>query len=274
MNVCLIGVNVGVGSRLFKLYGWTITGVGVIALAGGGVAYYEVSRAHRVEIQREKDLRRRAEEQAREERELRIKYEKFLENAVGERRAAEVVLLDQNRSADGRLISRLKFLEYSAHGQAMKPRTITVEGNEVYFDALILQFSPEAVQEGKAQSLYLFRRVFTDKTRPDEGIQLFNPKAGIPDNLRSDEIPVASQLSLWREFQRCIEDPAYAETKNVRAVFGQAVYKRPRKNHLYRLHIQNNGGLIIEEKPFPAIFKNLGAEADSAENGERLGQAQ
>lgn len=191
---------------------------------------------------------------------MKDEYETYLTNLLGERRAAEVRVLAQDRDEDGRTWTKLKFLEYGADGSAMAPKVFTVPGVEVYFDALVMQFQADRVKEGKAKSLYLFRRVFTDKTRPDMGCKIFefDDSPDVPQNYAKAELPIEPQREVWERFQKCIADKAYAEALGVRTVFGQATYKTLRKNHLYVLTIQDNGGLIIEEKPFAAILRDEG----------------
>ena len=188
---------------------------------------------------------------------MKAKYEKHLTNLLGERRAAEVLVLAQDQDAEGKTLTKVKFLEYSVDGQPMEAKTFTVAGDVVYFDALVMQFKPERVKEGQAKSLYLFRRVFTDQTRPDMGYKIFEPDDSltVPSGYEDEEVPMEAQREVWAHFARCIADPAYAEEQGVRTIFGQANYKRVRKGYVYTLTIQDNGGLIIEEKPAPTIFQ-------------------
>ena len=211
----------------------------------------------------------RKERQAKEEAEARLKktqakmaamekqYKTYLSNLLGERRAAEVIVLAQDRDEDGRLWTKLKFMEYGVDGNPMAPKVFTMPGDEVYFDALVMQFDAEKVEKGKAKSLYLFRRVFTDKTRPDMGGKIFefDGEPDVPRNYEAEEVPIEAQREVWARFQRCIADKAYAEEQGVRTIFGQATYKTLRKDNIYTLKIQDNGGLILEERGMPAILR-------------------
>ncbi len=238
----------------------------LLAIFGGiGIASVAVimqGQSARALMQKEREARQAAEQQLTKTKakmaKMKTEYEKYLTNLLGERRAAEVIVLAQDRDKDGRLWTKIKFMEYAADGTPMDAKTFTVRGDEVYFDALVMQFTPEAVKEGKAKSLYLFRRVFTDKTRPDMGAKVFdldeaNP---VPKNYEKAEVPIEAQRAVWERFRKCMADPEYAASQGVRSIFGQATYKTLRKNKLYTLTIQDNGGLIIEEKPLPKILQD------------------
>ena len=198
----------------------------------------------------------RKERKARQEAEAKAAlYETHLTNILGERRAAEVVVEEQTTDQDGRLWTKLKFMEYGADGNPMEPKVFTVPGSEVYFDALGMQFTAEQVKAGKTKSLYLFRRVFTDETRPDMGARIFEVDDDVPGNYESAEVPADTQRQVWARFQRWIADEEYAKSQGVRTIFGQATYRALRKGRMYRLTIQDNGGLIIEDQPLPKILR-------------------
>ena len=193
-------------------------------------------------------------------RQTKAKYERYMANLVGSQRAAEVIVEDQTQDEDGQIWTKIKFLEYSVDGQPLEPvKVFTVPGNVVYFDALVMRYTPEQVQEGKAKSLYLFRRVFTDETRPDMGYKLFDAdeEASPPKNLQADteEIPIQAQQQVWARFQKCLSDPEHAKEQGVDTMYGEAVYDTLRKGYLYTLNIQNNGGLELRKKQLSSVLR-------------------
>ena len=191
---------------------------------------------------------------------MKTRYETYVANLLGKQRAAEIVVEEQTRDDDGQLWTKVKFLEYSVNGQPLEPvKVFTLPGDVVYFDALVMRFVPEQVREGKAKSLYLFRRVFTDETRPDMGYKLFDidDPASLPKNYQADaeEIPIEAQQQVWSRFQKCLADPAYAKEQGVETIYGEAVYDTLRKDFLYTLSIQNNGGLELKKSPVKPILR-------------------
>ena len=43
-----------------------------------------------------------------------------------------------------------------------------IEGDIIHFDSLIVKFDEQSVIDGNERALYLWRRVYSDKMRPDE----------------------------------------------------------------------------------------------------------
>lgn len=189
------------------------------------------------------------------ERQLRIKYENYLVSVLGERRAAEVTVLDSGTDKDGTPWRKIRFVEFGSDGKPLQTREVTIKGDEIYFDAMVMVFQPESVEEGKTKSLYLFRRIFSNVIPPEKGVSLFSQEMEALTKLDNPELCRAARR-VWREFQRCLQDREYRQRKGVRTIFGQAVYQKLRKGYLYTLLIQNNGGIIMEERPIPEVFKS------------------
>jgi hypothetical protein len=222
----------------------------LLAIVGGGaflVVNYKMGTRAKLEAMRK---------QLEEERRNLQMARRHIVNLLGERRAAEVVVLERTVDEAGEAQLRLKFLEYASGGKALPAQTLVVSGEDVYFDAAVVLFEPKDVMEGKRSSLYVFHRVFTDKTRPDSGLELSRlDSQEIPPAYRAEDIPLAAQQKAWDEVRRLLEDENFRARRGVRAVFGQAVHKKLEQNVIYTLSIQDNGGLLIEEKPFPEILK-------------------
>ena len=81
---------------------------------------------------------------------------------------------DQGRAwRRGACETRLRFSELDSQGDLIgEPRELTLEGDEVYVDALVIKFDDTFVIAGdalKGKALLLFRRIFSDRRRPAEG---------------------------------------------------------------------------------------------------------
>src|SRR5437867_12441248 len=87
-------------------------------------------------------------------------------------RRARLVVLDQARGPEG-LRSRVRFTELNAQGDSVgEPRELSLDGDEIYVDALVIKFEDTFVTAGdvlKGKALLLFRRIFTDRGRPADG---------------------------------------------------------------------------------------------------------
>jgi hypothetical protein len=178
-------------------------------------------------------------------------YERYLHNLLGERRVAEVCVLDQQRLTEEPVRTTVRFQEFRQNGQPLSPLIVTLPGEEIYVDAFVTLFESDAVKGGRAKSLYLFRRIFTEQMAPQVGFPLYRsegPGDGIPQSYVRQDIDRTAQQRVWGDLWRLIEDVAYAETQRVRTTFGQAVYAKMQTGQCYSLTIQHNGGLLLHAR--------------------------
>ncbi len=208
---------------------------GFLAAAVGGVAWL----VHRYGS-REEEIRRLHE---------------VVDRLEAERRIADISDVEAVRDPyAGESLVRFRFQEYGPDGTALPPRTFTVAGREVYFDALVIQFDREHVKAGdvlRGKSLLLYRRVFGDRQRPADGVPI--------DPAAPDGVPAAYRLSpgaagafgreLWADFWSLAADPARAAAAGVRVAQGEAVYARLEPGRSYRLTIDHAGGVLIRARP-------------------------
>jgi hypothetical protein len=176
-------------------------------------------------------------------------YERYLHNLLGERRVAEVCVLEQQRPADEPVRTTLRFQEFRQNGQPLSPLLITLPGEEIYVDAFVTIYEADAVKRGGAKSLYLFRRIFTEQIAPQLGFPLYRSEVsgdGIPQSYVHQDVDRVVQQRVWADLWRVIEDDAYADTQRVRTKFGQAVYAKMRSGQCYTLTLQHHGGLLLQ----------------------------
>lgn len=175
-------------------------------------------------------------------------------------RVAQVVVTDQEvNEQSGLLETTIKFAELDRQGEALPPRTFTVEGDVIYFDALVIKFDRDYVERGEAlrgKSLHLFRRIFGEHQPPERGFPIDGSprEGGVPDPYRVDGEANDFEVELWKDFWSYAVDPAAAREKGVRVVQGEAVYTRFVEQNLYTLTLDHDGGLNIEIEPIPRIL--------------------
>ena len=178
----------------------------------------------------------------------KTRYEHYLQNLLGEQRAAEVCVSTRERVAGQVPRTTLRFQEFRQDGRALLPLSVTLPGEEIYIDALVTVFESDAVRSGEARSLYLFRRIFTERVAPQDGYLLYRDSGssdGLPEPYVDRTMERSVQLRVWHHLWRLIDDPAYAEAHRVRTHFGQAVYARMEPGRCYRVTLQNHGGLLL-----------------------------
>jgi hypothetical protein len=155
---------------------------------------------------------------------------------------------------DGVLWTRVRFIETARDNPSKEilTREYNIEGDIVHFDALIVKFDNRYVADGKGRALYLWRRVYGEKTAPASAEPIEEPGA---EPKRYDEL--LAKLSLrdrklfWTEIWNLSNDPNRLKAAGVQAVYGNDVYTRLAPNLLYVFKIGNAGQFYVEAVPAP-----------------------
>src|SRR5215470_3511498 len=160
-------------------------------------------------------------------------------------RRARLVVLDQTIVPGGHPRTRVRFSELDGQGE---PRELVLEGDEVYVDALVIKFEDTSVMGGdalKGKALLLFRRIFTDRRRPAEG-EVLDREGQMPQSYAAERAPTAFERDLWARFWELANDPEEAKKRGVRALHGEAVSTRLRKDLIYTITLRSTGELTIQ----------------------------
>ena len=155
----------------------------------------------------------------------------------------------QQEERDGQLYTTIRFAE-TARGDMLTTvleKEYEIAGDVVHFDALIVTFSDQAVMDGKSRSLYLWRRVYGEQTAPSAGFDIQTPGthperyAGLLRDLRLSE-----QNLFWEAIWDLASDPEALRDHGIKAVYGNAVYKRLRPGLIYVFKIGADGQVYPE----------------------------
>ena len=218
-----------------------------IAAAAGGIYL-----ADRMVLAPSRAMQRQLEERDAQIRAL-TERDQALEAAVrllryAERRA-RLVVLDQAPGPEGHQRTRVRFTELDPQGDPVgEPRELTLDGDEVYVDTLVIKFEDNFVIAGdalKGKALLLFRRIFTDRKRPAEG-EVLDKEGQIPQSYASERAPTVFERELWARFWELANDPEEAKRRGVRALHGEAVSTRLRKDRVYSITLRSTGELTIQ----------------------------
>jgi hypothetical protein len=167
-------------------------------------------------------------------------------------RRARLVVLDQGPGPEGHLRTRVRFTELDAQGDSVgEPRELWLDGDEVYVDALVIKFEDTFVTAGdvlKGKALLLFRRIFTDRRRPAEG-DVLDREGQMPQSYAAERAPTGFERELWARFWELANDPEAARQRGVRALHGEAVSTRLRKDRTYTITLRSTGELTIQPTP-------------------------
>ncbi len=220
----------------------------LIAAAGGGGLYL----ADQMVLAPGRALQRQLAERDARIREL-TERNQALEAAVRllrhTERRARLVVLDQAPGPEGHPRTRVRFSEVDAQGNTVgEPRELWLDGDEVYVDALVVKFEDTFVTAGdalKGKALLLFRRIFTDRRRPSEG-DVLDREGQMPQSYAAERAPTAFERELWARFWDLANDPEEAQRRGVRALHGEAVSTRLRKDRSYAITLRSTGELTIQ----------------------------
>ena len=159
---------------------------------------------------------------------------------------AKVVRQEQR---DGRLVTTVRFVE-TARGDMLTKvleKEYEIEGDVIHFDALIITFSDQAVMDGKARSLYIWRRVYGESMSPSEGFEIETPGthperyAGLLRDLK-----LSDQRMFWEAIWDLANNPEALRDHGIKAIYGNAVYKRLSPGLIYVFKIGADGQVYPE----------------------------
>jgi hypothetical protein len=229
------------GARVFF---WTL----VVVAAGAGGVYL----ADQMVLAPSRALQRQLAEREAEIRAL-TERNQALEAAIRllrhTERRARLVVLDQGSTTDGVVRTRVRFTELDAQGDPIgEPRELSLDGDEIYVDALVIKFEDTSVIAGdalKGKALLLFRRIFTDRRRPAEG-EVLDREGQMPQSYAAERAPTAFERELWARFWELANDPEEAKRRGVRALHGEAVSTRLRRDRIYSITLRSTGELTIQ----------------------------
>jgi hypothetical protein len=164
-------------------------------------------------------------------------------------RRARLVVLDQGPGPEGHFRTRVRFTELDSQGGSVgESRELVLDGDEVYIDALVVKFEDTFVTAGdalKGKALLLFRRIFTDRGRPADGVVL-DREGQMPQSYAAERAPTAFERELWARFWELANNPEEAQKRGVRALHGEAVSTRLRKDRVYTIALRSTGELTIQ----------------------------
>ncbi len=196
-----------------------------------------------------------------EQKEIELRHRtEVIERLSATSRVAQAMVVERwtENNPTPTVKSKVKFVELGADGKPLPPKYAVVDGEEVYFDALVLKFDRGLVGEGdplKGKSVLLFRRVFGEKQKPTEGTRLDEGETdGVPNPYRGGVEVSSAEAELWGQFWKFANDPALARENGVRIAQGEAPHVRMEEKKIYELTLDHDGGLNIHASNVPAIL--------------------
>lgn len=158
-------------------------------------------------------------------------------------RVARLTVVDQDQGA-----TKVEFVELNDEGQPIEtPREFRIPGDTVYIDAWVVKFDDkyvEAADLARGTSLILFKRLFGNNQKPDEGFALDREGAAPKAYQRGGKMN-EFERSIFGDFWSIANDKAKAEEKGIRAAHGDAVSMKVQKGKTYKVQLRASDGPSI-----------------------------
>jgi hypothetical protein len=163
-------------------------------------------------------------------------------------RRARIEVLRQVKDQQGGLQTTIRFTEVDDAGKPINvSRELTLPGQEVYFDTLVIKFDDHFVEQGdpiKGSALMLFRRVFSSTMRAQDGF-VIDKEGQVPEVYGERQAASEFEKDLWKRFWDLANDEKLAKERGVRAIHGDAPYMRLEPERVYEICLRSTGEVII-----------------------------
>ncbi|MBN1125056.1 MAG: hypothetical protein JXA82_08610 [Sedimentisphaerales bacterium] len=174
-----------------------------------------------------------------------------ISNLTAETQIGYAKVTDQ-QVREGRLFTRLKFVETHPDDPLKRvlEKEYEIEGDIVHFDALIVKFSGQLVQDGKERALYLWRRIYGEKMTPEQGYPIEEANAEPRRYAQiGKKLSVSDSEMFWNEIWELANNPERLSHLGITAIHGNVTYQKVRPGLQYIFKIDNTGNVTPETVP-------------------------
>jgi hypothetical protein len=158
----------------------------------------------------------------------------------------------KQETQNNKIITTLRFAETARDDKTKKilEKNYTIEGNIVFFDALIIKFDNKMVIDGKERAMYLWRRIYGETTPPQNGLAIESPgaePARYADLMR--RLSIKQRETFWSNIWDLANDTEKLKQDGITAIYGNAVYSKLKEGLIYVFKISPTGQLYPEVVP-------------------------
>lgn len=173
-------------------------------------------------------------------------------------RIAEVLVTDvRYDETTKKTQTTIKFLEYDAKQNALKPRYFTFAGNIIQFQSLVIRFDDLYIRNKdllKGRSAYLFWKVFMLDGRNTQEYEITKINE-VPLGYRVENTINPFEQKLWADFWAYALNQKRAKKMGIKNAQIEAPGTIFIPGTLYTIKIEHDGGMRIDTSPLPAILK-------------------
>ena len=152
----------------------------------------------------------------------------------------------------GTFYTKLLFVETDPENPRNRifEKEFEIEGDIAHFDTLIIKFDTPIVMEGKERAIYLWRRIYSDKMLPEDGIQIETHGAE-PSRYQQicQNLSIKDKNMFWQEIWSLANDTEKLKHLGIKAVYGSVVYEKMEPGLIYIFKIAPTGNFYPEVIP-------------------------
>jgi len=148
--------------------------------------------------------------------------------------------------------TKLLFVETEPN-EPLRPllrKEFVLQGDVVHFDALIVKFGQQLVMDGQERAIYLWRRIYGETMRPQDGFSI-EQEGAEPARYAQlcEKLSLQDRQLFWKSIWDLANDPYRLEKLGIHAVYGNVVYQRLQPGLIYVFKISPTGTLYPEVVP-------------------------
>jgi cell division protein FtsB len=161
--------------------------------------------------------------------------------------------VDEYNSASNETKISISFFDYAKQGFINEKQRILLKGNDIYFDAIVLNFEYSEISSGTNKNIVLPYRVFSELIPQEHGVPLtIKDENGIPLIFKRDSTDIYGMTGetydkRLKEIMEYITNPEKARLAGIRSVYGNAVHKKVKTDDILTIWVEQTGGLVIKE---------------------------
>ena len=172
-------------------------------------------------------------------------------------KVAEVKVLDQtysNQVFSTTTKLSVTYFDYAGLGLQNNVQEVTIRGNDIYFDAVVLNFDYSEVETGANKNIVLPYRIFSNEVPQSQGVQLkLLDKDSIPFVFKRTAkdvygISIERYNSVLRDILLYMKNEDLARKAGIRTVYGNAVHQLMYKGGKYSVWVEQTGGIVIKQE--------------------------
>jgi hypothetical protein len=169
---------------------------------------------------------------------------------VAEMKITEV---DITNLADIKTSLEIQYYDYAKLGFNDEKQEITIKGNDIYFDAIVLNFEYGEIVSGEKRNIIIPYRIFSNAVPQTQGIELsLKDKNGVPYIFhRSGEelygITADKFNERVQEVCSFLKDEKAARAAGIRSAYGNAVHVKVKKGDVLSIEVEQTGGLVLRK---------------------------